>query len=321
MTRRSLLALAGVWGVLILSSAALWRLSKPGAASGLAAAALLRDAVALEIAGAGGAFRLSRSSASWRMDSPVEYPADSGAVQGFLDRLSKSRPSEELSSDPRRFSLFELDESSAVRVRLFSREVGKGPPSLEFFVGKGDYGGAYLRFPGKGVVLAQGLSASDFRKPHGYWLDKTVCGGIGPEAVLSVRHKEGRVTLSRPAQASATGAAAPPRPSQSPGPGGETSAEGKWERVLRVFDPLEAEELLPALEAPSREKMGLLKPYMEVDISFAGKREGIALRLGGLDERGYRYLEKEGEKRVYFLVPDWKFDVFRDTFPPPRGGK
>ena len=56
---------------------------------------------------------LSKGQGGWELLEPFRFPADKTAVEGFLDKLSKLRLSDPLSSREDRHALFAVNESSA----------------------------------------------------------------------------------------------------------------------------------------------------------------------------------------------------------------
>lgn len=307
MTPKALARLAGVLAALLAATVLTAWLSRPRQAPALAPG-LQREAVErVGLEGPSGAVTLRREKGAWLASTPAAYPADARAVADALDKLEQATVSDALTEDPQRYPLFGLGASSATHVRI------DGGRSYDFHVGKEgpDYPSVYARVAGEtGVVLASGISASEWSRSPGDWLDKRISSGT-PDAVtaIAVRGPKGswRLTLSN----------------------GVWALDGKSlepEAVERLARPareavggLEADSVLDAAAAPK--DTGLDKPELQVQAQVGGS--ALAFAVGKKDPLGRRYLRKAGELRVLFLVGDWKLDPLRKTsadfYAKPRG--
>lgn len=242
---------------------------------------------------------LVKASGTWKMQTPIDYPASSKDLQEALDKLPKLSLSDELSADVSRLDMFGLSRTSETVVRLFAG--AHAAPSLEFSIGKEgpDWDSFFLRLPGGGAVLAQGLPARDIKKSAGDWLAKSVAN-YPPDSItlLRVVSKGRRVELNKKGQDWVSAG----RSISS-----ATVASVVVPAIVAVAG-LEADHVIPVKSSPVAKVLGLNNP--EMTIEFAGP-VAVTLTLGAKDAQGGRYVKRTGEDRVYFSVPDWKFDTLR----------
>ena len=300
MKSATLVKLAGALVVVSALTAIAWWVSRPARHPGLADGGLVARVTRVEFAGHDANYSFVKASGAWKMQSPVDYPAASNDLQNALEKLPKLSLSDELSSDPSRLDLFGLSASSATVVKLFGANGAQ--PELEFAIGKEgpDWDSLFLRQPGKGAVLAQGLPARDIKKTVGDWLDKTVTHYPADRIDrLVVVSKGGRVEFKKTGERWLYGSGR----AVSTG-----TVEGMVRPAVSVVAGLEADHVLPAKTAPKLAQMGLAKP--ELTLEFAGPA-AVTLKVGAKDRQNDRYLQRVGEDRVFFLVPDWKFDALR----------
>src|SRR5581483_1906415 len=253
MKSSTLFKLGGVLAALIGLSAFAWYLGKPSRQPGLTDAMQLSKITRVQFAGPDGRFELAKSSGAWKMQFPVDYPAAGRELQDALDKLSKLSLSDELSNDPARLEIFGLSSSSATVVRLFAGTEAK--PELEFSIGKEgpDWDSFFLQLPGKGAVLAQGLPARDLKRPAAGWLSKTIASVPADQVSrLRVTSSAGRVEVAKTGDA------------WKVVPNGLSVSTATVESVVKpavsALAGLEADQALPAKQAPPLSKMGLVKP-------------------------------------------------------------
>lgn len=296
MKKTTLVALVLVLAVLGLSAVLLRNLSIPEKPAPLASPDIPVQAGRIEISGPNGNFAFARSGRAWRMISPVSYPADSPSIQGILDRLPDIRLSEPLTYEPSRHELFGLGLSSRTSVKIFtSADMNKA--ALDFDAGREGTAidSFYLSFPAKTEVReASGLSSRAFLKSSGEWLDKKIISF--PAAALtavSVKAAGSGFNIVKK-------------------DGGWSILEGGKSRVLSTATVEEAVSpaigALAGLEAENVMLSGLAGalPPQEMTITVSAGADKVTLLAGKSGDKDYRYLEKSGEKKVYFTVPKWK---------------
>jgi hypothetical protein len=290
--------------LVVLSALALiaWLLSRPTAPSTLVPEALALKVDRIDFQGPSGSFTLARSKAGWQAQAPVAYPINDAKAQEILQRLPGLKLSDELSNDASRLEIFGLNDSSATLVRIHG-EGAQG--AMEFYMGKDgpNVDSVFVRLPGKGAMVAQGLAVHDLRLPLEDWLNNAVCD-IPPDHVrrLMVVSKSGRMELRRTGDVWA------------PAPSGRALSTGTVEALVMpavgVAARMEADHVVPASQSPSAANMGLLKPEMTVQIADGSD---VVLLIGDKDSRGDRYVQRKGESRVIFMVADWKFNPLRSN--------
>ena len=293
MNPRTLARLAGVLAAL-LAAAALGRLlTRPGREPGLGPADLASRVSRLEFSKGSDAWTFGRVGGRWRAETPVDYPADSGALDGLLVKLAATSLSETLSEDPARREVFGLEDAAAARWRAF------GPAKeglLDLRAGKDgpNHPSAFVLLGASPAVTeARGVSAFELTRPGAAWLDLSLASAT-PSSVarLSVKHSKGGFALDR---------------KNGVWPGSSRSA-------VEAAGGLKADRAVLAASAPARKEVGLDAPDMTVELFPAEKGAApTTLRFGKIDSSGLRWAERAGETRLYFLVSDWMLAPLRKS--------
>lgn len=298
MSPQTLAKLAGALGALVLLTlAAAWLTRQPSIPT-LAPEGFADKATRIEVEGPGGKLELKRDKGTWLSCAPSGFPADGKTVDELLGRLPRSTVSEPLTEDAQRYPLFGFEADKATRVRLFT---AGGEPALDFFVGKDgpDYPSAFVRLAKQtGVVQVSGVSATEWSRPPGDWLSKTVTPGP-PDGVttVSVRGAKGSWELKLSSGAWLLGGK----------PVGKEAADRLVRQAREAAGGLEADSVLDAARAPK--DIGLDKPELQV-LAQTGSGP-VSYAVGKKDPSGRRYVKKGGEERVLYLVSDWKLDPLR----------
>ncbi len=172
MTPKRIAALAGVLALLLAAAGLqVWRsgrLARLEPLKGLKETEVYR----VEISRAGEAIVLERRAGSWRIAAPIPDSADQDACAGLVEALANLTLGTEVSRKPESYPDYELAESSATRIRLFT--AGRAAPAFDGFFGKTAMGYDTLYFRShaeKPVYLASGMAryylereAGDYRE-------------------------------------------------------------------------------------------------------------------------------------------------------------
>lgn len=297
MRPETLSKLAGALALLVAATAFAWLTNRPPAPATLAKEGIAAKVDRVAIDHPQGSIELAKGASGWTGSKPKGYPADGRTIDEILERLPKTRVSEPLTEDPERYAMFGFSASSATRVRLYAGQSAV----LDFYVGKAgtDYPSAFVRLAKQtGVVQVLGMAPTDWVRAPGDWLDRKISGGMAEGVTaLSVKGPKGSWELK-----------------QSSGGwtlGGKPVPPENVERLVRqareAAGQLEADSVLEAAAAP--QDAGLDKP--ELTIRAELKTGPLTLMVGKEDSSKRRYVRKQGEDRVMFLVADWKLDALR----------
>lgn len=304
MKNETLLKLAGTLAVILISVFFLRRFSRSAPDAALLPKESASRISRFEVEGPQGSFTFVHSSGAWMMQKPMEYPADLTIVPPLIDKLAAVKLSEEVSSDPARYGLFGLQDSSATLVRLDRRDEASMSYVNEasFQVGKegSDFDSAFMRVGGRpSVVLGQGVSAREFTRGFEDWLDKSIASVPQHEIkALRVKTNSGKLELKQGDGKWLAGGKPVP----------QESVDSLLKPVLETAARFSAERILTSAAA-GKLKTGLSKPDMTIEIE--SDKGPVVLKIGEKDASGQRYVEKAGEKRVLFLVGEWKLEPFR----------
>ncbi|MFH1618385.1 MAG: DUF4340 domain-containing protein [bacterium] len=302
--------------VLVLAAVVLLlkKFSEPAGAPALCSAGLPSRAVRFEISGPKGTSVFSRSAGgTWIMDSPFSYTADRKVVDAVMGKLPEVRLSGILSTNPSALGLFGLEESGRTRIALYS-SLESGKPELEFYSGKEGTSpdSFFIAFPGKnGVAEAGGLATWVFEKSPEEWLDKTVMAlAPGKVTAFSVRHESTAFSLTRSERTwiFTEKSAGPEGKAKSSVTLSAAVSEALVSPMLEAVSMLEAEKTIPAEQVKkiaSREILSLEVTMKDGTVS--------ALKIFPAPDKNYSYAKKPEEKRVCFMLPEWKLSAFKKS--------
>jgi hypothetical protein len=212
----------------------------------------------------------------------VADDAEASAAEGLSQSLRGLALGSEVSRDPAGWADYELNESSAVRVRVYSR--ASAAPVLDGWFGKPAMGDSvYFRSSREpAVYLAEGVQSYALRRGADELRSKALLS-ISMGDLASLRFSgPGGFTLTK---SSGSWLAA----------GRKLSADQAAELVLAVTS-LRFLEFAPA-DTPAG-KTGLGKPAVDVAAGGAGRSERILI---GREDAGRRYAKAEGRGAVGFV--------------------
>ncbi len=124
------------------------------------------QAVKVELEKNGKAVVLENTEGAWRLSSPLSDLADQNAVNDLLNGLLQLSLGSQAASDPASYPTYELNDSSAAHVRLFTQ--GSAAPAFDGYFGKRaiGYDSLYFRRAGeKPVLIASGLGSYQLERP------------------------------------------------------------------------------------------------------------------------------------------------------------
>lgn len=294
MSPKTLARLGAVLAALAIATAIAALMTRPPGPKSLATESIAERIDRIEVEHPDGKIELVEEKTGWIASNPKGYPADGRTIEEILTRLPRTRVSEALTEDPERYELFGFGASSATHVKLFAGKT----TVLDFYVGKAgtDYPSSFLRFAKEtAVVQVLGMAPNDWARAPSDWLDKKIVGGLA-EGVTGVSVKGPKASWEL--EQSSAGWTI----------GGRPIPTGNVERLVRqvreAAGQLEADGVLEASAAPK--DTGLEKPERTVKVRL--KTGPVTFYVGKPDGSGRRYVRKEGEARVIFLVADWKLE-------------
>lgn len=232
-----------------------------------------------------------RKGGQWRLTAPVRDEADQGAVDDLASGLRALTLGSEVSREVDNYVAYDLNESSATRVRLFVS--GRAAASLDGYFGKAGlgYDSLYFRFAGeKPVYLTTGVAA--YRLNHGAEdFRQRALFDIDRDAILriSARSADSSFEIAKTS-------------------GGWTStpkglASDKTEQAVSKLAALRAASF--ALGAETSAETGFDKPLLSVEISGSVKAAKFTVGKPRVEKSGkplYRYVRVDGRPAV-LLVP------------------
>lgn len=117
----------------------------------------------IEIIRSDGSITLEKVSGKWMLTKPVNYPADTNAIEPILHDLSKFRVESITSENPEKFNQF-LDSINHTLVTTYQE--GKQLGTIEIGKFAISYQNSYIKKPDENkILLAENLSATNFTKP------------------------------------------------------------------------------------------------------------------------------------------------------------
>ncbi|MDA3811612.1 MAG: DUF4340 domain-containing protein [Spirochaetaceae bacterium] len=145
----------------------------------------------ITISETGESLKLKKTDNSWTIE-PQGYKADKSLVNKLLSE-SSTISIVDLISDREDYARFELENNSAVTVRISTSE----GPVREFLLGKSSSSSvySYIRLPGqKGVYSVRGNLKNTFKSSMDEWRDKQVLS-FDPEAVIAIEITKDKNTV------------------------------------------------------------------------------------------------------------------------------
>jgi hypothetical protein len=130
--------------------------------------------------------------ATWKLTSPVQYPAYASYVDTMLTRLTELELGDMAVESKANWAALEVDEAKAVHVKVFTGN----SQAAEFFLGIYKAGNTMVRLPGDDRVFKmQGSIRYVFGKRTMDWRDKTVLDQKA-EHVTAITYRNAERTLS-----------------------------------------------------------------------------------------------------------------------------
>jgi hypothetical protein len=282
MTPRKIALFAWTAAVLAGAAAFLLQLQRPAEPSRPLAKLHAADLARIELDCNGAHVALEKAAGTWRLTAPLRDDADDGAADGLSQSLLGLALGSEVSRDPSGYADYEVNESSAARVRVFSR--ASAAPVLDGYFGKTAVGDSVYFRPSReaAVYLAEGVKSYALRQG---------VEELRSKAVLSISMGD-----LRSLKFAGTGGFA------------LTSSSGNWLASGRKFSADQAAELV--LSATSLRFMGFApadtpagkagfdKPAVDMIAGGAGRSERVLI---GREEAGRRYA-KAGRGTVGFVL-------------------
>jgi len=239
-----------------------------------------------------------RRADKWELTYPLSYPIDQTLLDNLLKGLRELKLEEAISTNPEKFSSFQVDEEGGVLVRAYGR--GENP-LISVILGKmaSDFQRCYLRFPDKNEVrLALGPSRYMADRKVDDWKDKTILSFDREKAVeLSYIYRDKREFRL-------------------------TEEEGKWILGEEEVDSTKVNAVLDLLAnfkadgfrdgAPAEGEIASGPEFLS-ELTIAIKLEGQSeqkLLIGKEEEKG-KYSVKRGDAETTFWVYAWKIDRLR----------
>lgn len=225
-----------------------------------------------------------RVGGQWELTKPLSYRADQDALTNLLKKLSEVELGEVISTNPDKFSTFQLDDSSGVLVMAY----GRGEkPAISVILGKmsSDFQHCYLRFPRRNeVYIVGGVSRFMVDKKVDDWRDKTILS-FDKEKVVELAYHYPKTEFSL------------------------MKEEGKWMLGKEEADSAKVTQvlaLLSDLKADGFKDGGELTPQLTLVVKLEDATEEKLL-IGEEDEKG-KYLAKRGDADTVFWLYSWKVD-------------
>ena len=274
MTPRKIALFALAAAVLAGAAAILFRLQGPAEPARPLAKLQAADLTRIELDYNGAHVALRQAAGTWRLTAPVQDDADAAAAAGLSQSLRGVALGSEVSRDPSGYADYEVNESSAVRVRVYCRT--SAAPVLDGYFGKTATGDSVYFRPDReaAVYLAEGVKSYALRQGAEDLRGKAVWS-ISVEDLHSLKFA---------------------------GPGGFVlaSSSGSWRPSGRKLSADQAAELVLAATslrfmgfAPADtpdQKAGFDKPAVDLTGAGAGRSERVLI---GREEAGRRYAKAE----------------------------
>ncbi|HOO57597.1 MAG TPA: DUF4340 domain-containing protein [bacterium] len=188
----------------------------------------VQDIEKIEIRSKDNAATLMKSGSGWQVFEMDKFPADAQNVDAIINTALEMEYTEPVSENPDKRSLYEVDEESGVRIRLFAA----GDRLLaDFIVGQqsAEPGAAYVRLADSNEVMTQkGLKKYQADKSPADWRNRILLKFDIADIT--------EITIERPAI-----------PEQ-----GEKAQEGAREKIVAAFDDGGNWTVLEPVEKPGK---------------------------------------------------------------------
>jgi|GEM_PF-6807929 len=274
MTPRKIALSALVAAGLAGAAALLFWLQRPAEPSRPLAKLRAADLTRIELDYNGAHVALEMRAGTWRLTAPVQDDADDGAADGLAQSLRGLALGSEVSREPSGYADYEVNESSAARVRVYCRT--SAAPVLDGYFGKTAMADSVYFRPSReaAVYLAEGVRSYALRQGAEELRSKAVVS-LSVADLQSLKFAGlGGFTL--------------------------TSSSGSWLAAGRTLSADQAAELVlsatslrfmsfAAADTPAG-KAGFDKPAVDFTAGGAGRSERVLI---GREEAGRRYAKAE----------------------------
>jgi len=274
MTPRKIAFLALAAAVLAGAAALVSRLQSPAEPSRPLARLQAADVARIELDYNGAHAALEQTGGIWRLTAPVQDVADADAATGLSQSLRGLALGSEVSREPSGYADYEVNESSAARVRVYSRK--SAAPLLDGYFGKTAVGDSVYFRPNReaAIYLAEGVKSYALRQGAEELRSKAVLSiSMGDLRSLKFAGPDGFVL---------------------------TSSSGSWLASGRTISADQAAEIVlaatsmrftgfGAADRPAS-KAGFDKPAVDFTASGAGRSERVII---GREDTGRRYAKAE----------------------------
>jgi hypothetical protein len=244
---------------------------------------------------------LEKTDAAWRLRAPLDFPADTGAVQSLLASLQSLSVGETLTQRPESHELYQVDDPSGVRVKVWDK--GNDAPA-DWIFGKAapDNSHVYLRVPGKPeVYLASGLHPEDLKRPLTQWRERRILRLEAEENIVKVEVKQGKASFV--VQKSSDAWTVDGKPADS----------DKTQRFVDALHAANAQDFIDPPESSDLKKFGLDPPAaLFLVTTTSGKT--LELRAGKPADSQQIPVQRAGEP-VLFWLPE---HTWNEINPSPK---
>ena len=274
----TVLVAAGLAGASALS----YWLQKPSQPSRPLAGLQAADVARIELDYNGEHAVLEKAGGSWRLAAPIQDEADAAAAEALSQGLRNLALGSEVSRESASHADYEVNESSAARVRVYSR--ASAAPVLDGFFGKPAMGATVYFRPSREatVYLAEGAPSDALRRGAQDLRSKALLPfSVGELTSLKFSGAGGFTLVKSSSSWTASGR--------------QLSSEAAAEIVLSLAS-LRFTEFASA-GAPL--KTGFDKPVLDVVATAGARSERIRI---GREDRGGRAAEVAGRKAVGFVA-------------------
>ncbi|MCX5794248.1 MAG: DUF4340 domain-containing protein [Elusimicrobia bacterium] len=274
MTPKRLAFFALLPAMLAGASALLFRLQSPAEPTRPLGALRAADLTRIELDYDGAHVALERAAGSWRLTAPVQDDADDGAADGLAQSLRGLALGSEVSREPSGYADYEVNESSAARVRVYCRT--SAAPVLDGYFGKTAVGESVYFRPSReaAVYLAEGVKPRALRQSAEDLRSKAVSSvSVGDLKSLKFAGPDSFSLASSSGSWLAAGR--------------KLSADQAAELVLAATS-LRFIAFAPA-DTPAGQA-GFAKPAVDLTAGGAGRSERVLI---GREEAGRRYAKAE----------------------------
>lgn len=269
------------------------------------------QALRLRISRPGAVVSLERPApgGAWRMKEPLDFRANQSGINHLLAKLGSAEFSEPLSVDPEALPLFELDESSAIRVQGW---LGDPEPAFDLLFGRAGsaHDALFVRRPGEDEVReARGIMRFMIAGDIGRWADLTLCAIDQTRIVrLEIEGRDSKFALTQSSgRWSLDGAGALP----------ERVVKEKVQPMLSALTRLQADDILLESSAHFAVLRGLQRPELVIRVRHAvpgpaGRAEESLELIVGPQKPGFDHpVRKKGVKGVLYELKSWRLESFR----------